>query len=136
MKTGISLVGMCMICILMSGCARPDNVRKINSPIDGLFYTVETSYGHGAVDSDFTRVYAHLERNGKSKKILVLSGLNLTVSNIVWTGSHQNTICLRGGITDTFRNEVTLIAGNTSETIRSHLQDQCSTIPAAASNCK
>ena len=101
-----------------------------------MFYTVETFYGHGAADSDFTWVYAHLERNGTSKKILVLSGTNMTVSKIVWTAPHENTICLGGGITDTFRNEVTLIAGDVSETIRSHLREHCDDVPTTASNGK
>jgi hypothetical protein len=32
---------------------------------------------------------------------------------------------LDGGITGTFRSEVTLISGNASETIQNHLQEHC-----------
>jgi len=126
----------CLVGILLSGCSKPDNVTTIKSPVEGVFYTVETFYGHGAADSDFTWVYAHLERNGKSKKILVLSGGNMTVSKIVWTAPHEDTICLDGGITETFRNVVTLTAGDVSETIRSHLNEHCSDVPTAAPNGK
>jgi len=126
----------CLTGILLSGCSEPEHVTTIKSPVESVFYTVETFYEHGAADSDFTRVYAHLERNGKSKKVLVLSGTNITVSKIFWTAPHEDTICLDGGITDTFRNEVTLIAGDVSETIRSHLKEHCSDVPTAAPNGK
>ncbi len=126
----------CLIGILLTGCSKPDQVTIIRSPVESVFCTVETFYGHGAADSDFTRVYAHLERNGKSKKVLVLSGTNITVSKIVWTAPHEDTICLGGGITDTFRNEVTLIAGDVSETIRSHLNEHCSDVPTPGPNGK
>jgi hypothetical protein len=82
------------------------------------------------------RVYAHLEHNGKSKKVLVLSSTNITVSKIVWTAPHEDTICLGGGITDTFRNEVTLTVGGASESIRSHLDEHCSDVPTVAPNGK
>jgi hypothetical protein len=108
----------------------------MQSPAEGVFCTVETFYGHGAADSDFTRVYAHLERSGKSKKVLVLSGTNITVSKIIWTSPHEDTICLEGGITDTFRTAVTLFAGDASETIRSHLDEHCNDVPATAPNGK
>ena len=111
---------------IIAGCAGPDRVTTISSPTQGLFFTVETFNGHGAVDSDFTRVYAHFEHNGKAQRILVLDGENLTVAKIVWVGPREGTFCLEGGITDTFRNEVTLTADDVSETIRNHLQEDCS----------
>jgi hypothetical protein len=108
----------------ITGCAKPNAVATFRSPTDGLFYTVETYYGSGPA-SDTNRVYAHLERNGKAKKILVLEGENLTVTKITWNSSHDATLCLDGGITGTFRSEVTLISGNASETIQNHLQEHC-----------
>ena len=106
------------------------------SPVKGVFCTVETFNGHGAVDSDFTEVYVHLERNGKSKKVLVLSGTSMTISKIVWTAPYEETICLGGGFTNTFRNQATLFLGDASETIRSHLNEHCSEVPTAAPNGK
>ena len=100
------------------------------SPIEGLFYTVEV-FKAGGPTSDTTRVYAHLERSGKAKKMLVLDGGNLTVAKIIWNNSHDVTLCLTGGITDTYHNEVTLIVGdapNDSETIYNHLQEHCNTL--------
>jgi hypothetical protein len=117
------LSAVCFVIGLLTGCARPDHVTKMNSPIEGVFYTVETYYGRGP-SSDTNRVYANLERNGKAK-MLVLEGENLTVAKITWESSHEATLCLKGGITVTFRNEVTLIAGNTSETIHNRLQEHC-----------
>ena len=94
----------------------------------------------GGPTSDTTRVYAHFERNGKAKKLLVLDGENLTVAKITWSNPHDAILCLDGGITDTFRNQVTLIVGDApddSETINNHLREHCdstSTITPSASN--
>jgi hypothetical protein len=109
------------------------------SSTPGLFYTVEI-FKNGGPTSDTTRVYAHLERGSKAKKLLVLEGENLTVTKIVWANSHDATLCLDGGITSTFRNEVTLLVGDApedSETITNHLQEHCastSTISPNAAN--
>lgn len=107
------------------GCAKPDHVTTVKSPTEGVFYTVETFNGHGAADSDFTRVYAHLERNGKSDKKLVVDGGYLEISKIIWTGPHDVTLCKQAGITNSFRSDVTLISGDTSETIHNHLRELC-----------
>jgi hypothetical protein len=116
---------------LLTGCAKPDHVTKMKSPLEEVFYTVETYYGRGP-SSDTNRVYAHLERNGKKKKMLVLEGENLTIAKITWDSPHEATLCLDGGITVTFRSEVTLIAGNTSETIHNRLQEHCDATTFAA----
>jgi len=117
---------------LLTGCAKPDHVTKMKSPIEGVFYTVETYYGRGGPSSDTNRVYAHLERNGKAKKMLVLEGENLTIAKITWDSPHEASLCLDGGITATFRSEVTLISGNTSETIHNRLQQHCDATTFAA----
>ena len=117
---------------LVSGCSKPDSVATFKSPKPGLFYTVETYNGSGP-SSDTTRVFAHLDRNGKSKKMLVLEGENLTVTTITWNAPDAATFCLDGGITGTFRSEVTLISGGSSETIHNHLQESCKAAPASPS---
>jgi hypothetical protein len=116
-----------LVVSLISGCAKPDHVMTIKSPTVGVFYTVET-FRAGGPTSDTTRVYAHLERNGKTKRMLVLDGGNLTVTKIIWNNPHDATLCLDGGITETFRNQVTLIVGDApddSETINNHLREHC-----------
>jgi hypothetical protein len=119
----------CLIVVLIvsfiSGCAKPDHVTTVKSPTEGVFYTVETFNGHGAADSDFTRVYAHLDRNGKSDRKLVVDGTYLEISKITWTDPHDVTLCKQAGITNSFRSEVTLISGDTSETIHNHLEEHC-----------
>jgi hypothetical protein len=119
--------GIFLALILLLGCWKPDSVLTVKSPTDGFFYTVETSKAAGPT-SDTTRVFAHLERGGRAKKILVLDGENMTVEKISWNNPQDVTLCLAGGITDTFRNEVTLIVGDTpkgSATIHNHLQENC-----------
>ena len=110
------------------GCARPNRITAFKSPTDGVFFTVETYYGHGPLSSDITRVYAHFERNGKATKVLILDGDNLTVTNVIWKGPREDTLCLNGGTTSTFHNQVTLILGDSpdkSETIHSYIQEYC-----------
>lgn len=117
-----------VLCVAMAGCARPNKVETFRSPTEGLFLTVETYYGHGAPSPDITKVYAHLERRGRSKKIAVLEGEDLTVSKILWDSPHDDTLCLDGGFTDTFRNEVTLIVRDgprDSVTLHSRLREHC-----------
>jgi hypothetical protein len=109
---------------LIVGCGRPDRVTTVPSPVEGVFYTVETTFGHGP-SSDTNRIHAHLRRNGQAKRLLVLEGENLTVTKVNWDGPHDVTVCLDGVITNTFRNVVTLIVGNASETIRNHLHEDC-----------
>ncbi len=114
----------------MAGCAKPDSVTIIKAPVDGMFYTVEVSRAAGPA-ADTTRMYAHLERNGKTRKILVMEGENITVGSFSWNNPHQATICLDGGITDVFRNQVTLIIGDSvadSETVHHELKEDCTVV--------
>ena len=125
-KAGL-LITSCLTAGLVSGCAKPDSVTVIKAPVEGMFYTVEVSKATGPA-ADTTRVYAHLERNGKARKILVMDGENITVGKFTWNNPHQATICLDGGITDVFRNQVTLIIGDSvadSETIHHQLREDC-----------
>jgi hypothetical protein len=120
---------MVFLSLAMAGCAKPNKVWVSESPTKGLFFTVETYYGRGAPSPDITKVYAHFERHGNSGRIAVLEGEDLTVSKIVWNAPHEDTICIDRGFTDTFRNQVTLIVGNSlqdSVTIHSRLREHCS----------
>ena len=113
----------------MSGClAKPDRMRTIPSPNSEVFYTVETSQGIGPVSADFTRVYAHFSHGGKTRKIDVLDGEYIENTAITWTSPTDVEMCVVSGITDTFRNEVTLITGDdlsSSYTIHNHFREQC-----------
>jgi len=80
MKRWCLLIALYLTVSFISGCAKPDHVTTVKSPTEGVFYTVETFNGHGAADSDFTRVYAHLERNGESDKKLVVDGGYLEIA--------------------------------------------------------
>ena len=121
------------VLIFGSGCyspdRNPDDIATVKLPIDGIFYTIETYYGHGlAIAPDITRVYAHLERAGKSIKILVLEGEDLTVK-ITWDkdNPHEVRFCTTGFI-GIFQNIVTLIVGDTpgsSVKIHHNLKDCC-----------
>jgi hypothetical protein len=122
-----------MYCVIsfVSGCAKPDHVTTIQSPTGGVFYTVEITYGHGAIDNDSTSVYAHLERSGKSVKKLVLSGEYLEFSKIDWNDPYDVTLCLQSGFTSLYYNQVTLSVGGDSVTVHNHLQEHCD-VPATS----
>jgi hypothetical protein len=118
---------LAMVILFLSGCSGPDHVTTVNSPTPGVFFTVETSYRHGPISSDYTRIYAHLMRNGDKDRKLVLSGEYLEGTRIIWVDPGDVVLCMPEGdtFTDSFHNVVTLIAGNVSETIRNHLREDC-----------
>jgi hypothetical protein len=129
--TTVSIFG----CFL-TGCAtKPDHVKTIKSPTDGFYYTVETYLAKGGPPSPGdTLVYANLHRDGQSARRLVLEGEDLTVARIVWDGPYEATICMGGGYTNTFRNEVTLDLGDSaSENVYTHLDESCATDSVPAS---
>ena len=120
-----------LVFLPLLACGKSDFVQIVKSPVDGLFYTIELSKAAGPV-SDTTRVFAHFERGGKSRKILVLDGSDIAISRIVWDGSHDVTLCLAAGITSTFRNQETLIVGDTPEdsiTVNNTLDEHCDAMP-------
>jgi len=121
--TAISLLLIFVAC----SKSKPDQIATIKSPTDGVFYTVETFEGHGAIDNDYTRVYLHMERSGESAKALVLSGTYVTVSKVAWINATENTIYIDGGFTSTFCNQVTLRAGGVTETFHAYLQENRAT---------
>jgi hypothetical protein len=122
----ICLPGLILLQLsIVIGCAKPDRVAVFKSPDPELFYTVETYNGHGAASSDFTRVYAHVERDGKADKKLVLDGEYLLVGKVTWVSANEVNLCISEGLTNSFRNEVTLSAGSLSKTVRTHLQENC-----------
>jgi len=113
-----------LLLAMFSACSRSTQISTIKSPVAGIFYTVETYEGQGAIDNDYTRVYLHMERSGQSDKALVLSGTYVVVSKVEWINSTENVIFTEnGGFTDTFRNQVTLRAGGVTETFHAYLQE-------------
>jgi hypothetical protein len=113
----------------MSGClAKPDSVKTFPSPNKEIFYTVETSRGIGPVSSDYTRIYEHFSHGGKTTKQVVLGGEYIENSAIIWTSPTDVDMCVLDGLTDTFRNQVTLITGDdpsSSYTIHNHFREHC-----------
>jgi hypothetical protein len=124
MRNFYHLLALLMLGIC-SGCARPARVDRTDSPMTGLFVTVETNYAIGPASADFTRVYAHLEAHGESDKKLVLDGHYLEHTKVIWPNLHEITLCMPEGFTDTFRNYVTLSAGGVTQMIHAHIQEHC-----------
>jgi hypothetical protein len=131
MKIRIHRSAFILTLLLTPGCARPDRIVSIKSPTDRLFYTIETWESHGPTLADFTRVYAHFERGGKADRQLVVDGDDLERTRIIWVGPVDANLCVpAGAITDSYRNELTLFAGDSSLTIRNHLKEHCDSLPS------
>ena len=108
--------------IFVLNCSKPNEVKTIKTPIDGVSFTVETFYGHAAMDADITNVSAIFEQNGKRCKKLVLHGQNVTITNINWINEDKFLICVNGGIITILNSNVTLNAGGISKIIECRLQ--------------
>ncbi len=118
--------------VLVAACAKPDAAIRVNSPAPGVFMTVETYHGHGAIDDDYTWIYAHLVADGNSDRRLVLAGEYLESTTVTWASDSEVTLCIPEGYTDRYSNYVTLEAGKAWLTIRSHLHEDCSARKADA----
>ena len=126
MNTTSVVVGLSVLVYVASACTGPPaKVTTIKSPTDGVFYTMETWTGEGAIVNDHTEVYAHFERRGRFEKQLVLEGENIDDTRIVWISGDVARVCLYGGVTTLFHNEVTLRAGDASITLHNQLRDDC-----------
>jgi hypothetical protein len=121
-------VVLCLLAALVFGCARkPNHIRRIESPIPGLFYTIESFDGGSTIDTTFTQVYAHLKRGNQSDMKLVLNGEYLTIEKIVWNSPYDATLCFRGG-TNRYHNQVLLSVKESSVfsvAIHNHLKEHC-----------
>ena len=119
----VGVLGM-LVCVACSGA--PREITTIKSPTDGVYYTVETWTGEGAIVNNWTEVNAHLKRGGRSDKKLVLEVSNADDTKIVWINSYEARICIpAGGVTATFRNQVTLADGDASVTLHNQLREDC-----------
>jgi hypothetical protein len=109
--------------IFTVGCTKPSKIVRIDSPTPGLFYTVETYDGRGPLASDFTRVYANLERGGRKETELVLDGEYLQVEDAVWT-SPTDVVLRISGNTNSYHNFVVLVSAKPSITIHTSLRQE------------
>jgi len=111
--------------LVLSGCSKPDEVRTIKSPEADLYLTVETNHGSGAISSDFTRLYAHLGEGDGAARELVLDGDDLAVSKVIWREHGDMIVCLSGGFTNTFHNEVAIGGPENHRTLHVSLAKGC-----------
>lgn len=116
------------------GCSRPDKVTTVASPRPALFYTVETTSGDGPMSSGSTDVYANLRDGSKVHRVLVLRGLYLQISSIKWNSPDDVTMCVAGGITSVFRNQITLNGDDTYVTVHNHFDERCDSTSTTSSN--
>lgn len=115
---------------IVSGCAKPDRVERVDSPITGVFLTVET-YDGPVLAPDFTAIYGHLDVNGKTHTKLLVSGEYLEKTKPVWVDSNEVVLCLPAGYTvpELRRNLATLTVGGRSETISWQIRAYCDLNP-------
>lgn len=111
--------------LLLNGCAKPNSVRVLRSPTSSVYLTFETYNGSGPVVADEMRLYAHYSQDGNDTKQLILDGEELELARLVWINPTTLVICLAGGTTDTFHNDVTLIIGTTDRKLHTYLREDC-----------
>jgi hypothetical protein len=112
---------------ILTGChAKPDRVVTLRSPNSPIYYTVETSYGHGAVSNDYTDVYAHYEHGKYSDRQLALNGPYLENTAIRWNSPTDVDFCIGNGMTIEFRNRITLSTEDLSSVeVHQQLNETC-----------
>jgi hypothetical protein len=93
-----------------AACGRRNTEIVISTPAPGVRIVNSVSRGNGPLSGDFSELSAVFERSGEKDKKLVLSGTYLEIDRIDWRDPHNATICLRGGYTHEFSNNVTLNA--------------------------
>lgn len=125
MSRRFKLVLAYLLSLFVFGCEKPSSVKVVKSPTDSIFLTVESYGGKGPASADDTRLYAHFSQDGAADRKLILEGEYLEISKLYWVKPDELMICLAGGITDTFRNEVTLSIGRSDRKVRSSLRDVC-----------
>lgn len=112
--------------LLFLGCKmKPTKVTRFPGPSSAVFYTVEVWQDSGAVSSDFTRVFAHFDYNGKSDKVMFLDGPYLTLSSVRWNGKNEAIICISEGRVNSYMENVSLHAGGATYEVKNHLDPGC-----------
>ncbi len=109
------------------GCSGPKTIVRYNSPYDGVYYTVETMHGKGAIDDDFSSVYANLQMGSKTQREEILNGEYLEDTKVSWTSPDDVVLCMEGGYTETFRNVTLLSSGSVTRSLHNHLREDCKT---------
>ena len=112
-----------LVLVIAAGCSRPDQITIFDSPVKGIYYTVED---YSPVSGSATsRVYAHFGRTGKAATRLVLEGEKLTIRRVTWTSQDHVTLCVDGGTSTTFHDEITLSSEDNSITLYNKLKEHC-----------
>jgi len=124
MNEHFAKVAICFLTVLVAGCTKPDVILNSRSTTAGLYLTVE-QFHEGPLVADDTKVYVHLERNGQSKKRLVLWGEYLSFSKVSWIAPNEISMCLTAGQTAEYHNEVLLSVDGSSEKVHVYLHEQC-----------
>jgi hypothetical protein len=110
----------------LAGCAKPDKVENFFFPNHDMAYTVKYHDAAGPADSDFARVYVHPVGDEGDDSQLVIDGDYLTFSKVRWKGPREAVFCLSSGMTNTYRNQVTLRFKKGPQTVKTHLLEGCS----------
>jgi hypothetical protein len=110
--------------LLLGWRAKPTKVVNFPGPSPEVFYTAEVWEDNGAMSSDSTRVFAHLNHDGRTDKQVFLDGPYLAVSGVKWNGSHA-TVCLSEGRVKSFHREISLHAAGETYEIRNQIDQNC-----------
>lgn len=109
--------------LLLTSCRDPDRTQRFRSPANSYEYVVETYFGEGPINSDYTRVFVRPIGEQNVRGALVASGDYLTINSVIFVRSDVAIICQSGGRLDRFNPKVRL--SKLSFAIHSRMNRQC-----------
>lgn len=123
MKYAVAVVVALMLLYLAIRSPAPDYVETFKTPLPGVTLTFET--WSLPLTSDFNRLVAHYEHDGKKDSRFILEGEYAVFSKYVWASPQKLALCWKKGAVRNFTNEVALQAGGAGERFHVTLKEDC-----------
>jgi hypothetical protein len=99
--------------LFVAACSKTSTeVTELSVPDSSLKLTFSAGRGGGPLVADSSELTMSLHKGKESDSEVVLSGIYITLKRVTWDNPHNATICIDGGYTSTFRNNITLNAND------------------------
>jgi hypothetical protein len=127
MNLAQGLFATILLVAFLVACRDNREQRTWQTPINGVTLVQLDERGTNGLSGSASDLYVELNVGGRTQRELVLHGLYLTIDRITWAQSGTATICLNGGYTSKFYNQVTLDNHEAHKSYDLHfsLADEC-----------
>lgn len=116
---------LAVLCVFaVAGCAKPDEVQTLKTPVPGLTLTFET-WNNGPLVSDRTKLVAHYAHDGKKDTQVIFDGAYVVISKYLWVGPEKLVLCYKSGEVANFTNEVTFFVKGGVRSFHVVLKEDC-----------